>query len=61
MVISAQHLILCIAELFFQNEGLRNSLRKTEDMLANAQRKVHSSLELALSVGFLLFFPRLSM
>jgi hypothetical protein len=32
---------------FFQNEGLRNSLRKTEDMLANAQRKVRPPIGLA--------------
>jgi hypothetical protein len=41
---------------FFQNEGLRNSLRKTEDMLANAQRKVRPPIGLApnrFSVHFL--------
>jgi hypothetical protein len=37
---------------FLQNEGLRNSLRKTEDMLANAQRKVLKSIPPSLPSNF---------
>ncbi len=41
-VLLRERRVLLLAESSLQNEGLRNSLRKTEDMLANAQRKVLS-------------------